>query len=99
MSIGNINTLFTQVQQPLVGQFKDNNIEGNGIWTFANGDIYEGQYRASKMHGQGAFITADGQKVRGEWKDGEFWNGTVSDKGKVYRIFKNGEYEVIRYND
>ena len=51
------------------------------------------------MHGQGAFITADGQKVRGEWKDGEFWNGIVSDKGKVYRIFKNGEYEVIRYND
>ena len=36
-----------------VGEWKDNNRNGQGTYTYANGDKYVGEYRDDKRHGQG----------------------------------------------
>jgi hypothetical protein len=44
--------------------------EGNGKYSWANGDRYEGQYVKNKKHGAGHFTGADGSHYHGEFKDG-----------------------------
>ena len=43
-----------------VGQWKDNERNGQGTYTFASGDKYVGQYRDNKRNGQGTYTFASG---------------------------------------
>ena len=36
-----------------VGEFKNGNFYGNGIYKYKNGDIYEGEYKDNKRNGKG----------------------------------------------
>ena len=42
---------------------------GQGTYTFADGDKYIGEYKDDKMNGQGTYTFADGDKYIGEYKD------------------------------
>ena len=54
-----------------VGEFKDGQMNGQGTYTFADGDKYVGEWKDGKYHGQGIFTNADGTKGHvGEWENG-----------------------------
>ena len=46
-------------------------MEGEGLFTWADGRRYEGQYLGDKKHGYGVFTWPDGRKYEGQWKDGK----------------------------
>ena len=46
-----------------------NCVNGQGTFTYANGNSYVGEYRNGKRHGQGTYTYADGGGYVGEWKD------------------------------
>jgi hypothetical protein len=65
------------------------------VFTFACGDIYDGQYQDDKMHGTGVFTFASGDIYDGQYQDGKkhgtgvytFASGTVDHDGE----WVNGE--------
>ena len=46
-------------------------MEGNGIFTWLDGRVYDGQYSQDKKHGVGVFTWPDGRKYKGDWVDGK----------------------------
>ena len=74
------------------GHYLNGKFDGQGTFTWSDGDKYVGEYKDGKRHGQGTFTWSDGDKYVGEWKDGErhgmgkitWTNGTTS-----YGPFKN----------
>ena len=50
------------------GDWVDGNIEGEGKFTFSNGDIYAGQFRDNAMT-QGVMSKANGDEYAGDFKD------------------------------
>ena len=53
------------------GQWKNNNMHGEGIYTWADGRRYEGQYEMDKKHGFGVYQWADGRIYEGNWYNGK----------------------------
>ena len=51
------------------GTFRQNNIEGNGIMKWKNGNMYQGEIKNGKMNGRGRFIPKDGIPIDGVFKD------------------------------
>ena len=49
--------------------WKNNDFNGQGIYTKLNGYKYVGQYRNGKRHGKGTHISAGGKKTVGQWKN------------------------------
>ena len=69
------------------GCIQGNCTNGQGTYTFANGDKYVGEFKDGKGHGQGTATWADGEKYVGEFKDGKkHGQGTIT--------FANGEKYV-----
>ena len=71
-----------------VGEFKDDDKNGQGTYTWADGDKYVGEYRNGKRNGLGTFTYADGDKYVGEYRNGEkngqgtyTWADGVTDVG------------------
>ena len=52
-----------------MGEFKDDKMNGRGLYTWASGDRYEGQWKDDKRNGQGIFTWTDGKRYEGEYKD------------------------------
>ena len=44
--------------------------EGRGIFSWSNGNLYEGEWKEGNKNGLGTFTYLDGSKYKGEWKDG-----------------------------
>jgi len=61
-----------------VGQFKNDEREGQGTYYFTNkpfaGDVYEGQWKNSLMHGKGTYTWQNGEKLSGTFKFHQFVN-------------------------
>mmetsp|Transcript_27862 Transcript_27862/g.31987 ORF Transcript_27862/g.31987 Transcript_27862/m.31987 type:complete len:159 (-) Transcript_27862:94-570(-) len=53
------------------GEWKDNNMEGHGVYQWKDGRRYEGQYLEDKKHGYGIYFWADGRKYEGYWAFGK----------------------------
>ncbi len=74
-----------------VGEFRDDDFNGQGTYTFANGDKHTGEYRDGKPNGQGTYTYVDGDKYVGEFRDDDF-NG----QGTFYYLadddFKGDKY-------
>ena len=51
-----------------VGEFKDGMENGQGTFTWANGDKYVGEFKYALRHGQGTYTSAKGDKYVGEFK-------------------------------
>ena len=52
------------------GQYKKHKREGQGTYTYANGDKYVGEWKEHKYHGKGTYSFADGRETTGDWKKG-----------------------------
>ena len=46
-------------------------MDGEGLYTWADGRRYQGQYVQDKKHGRGKYTWANGRSYDGEWKDGK----------------------------
>ena len=46
-------------------------MDGQGIYTFINGDKYEGKFIDGKFDGQGTYTYSNGDKYVGIWIDGK----------------------------
>jgi hypothetical protein len=53
-----------------VGEFRDNQLNGQGTITFASGSVYVGEFRDDQINGQGTFTFANGDVYVGEFRDG-----------------------------
>ena len=65
------------------GDFRDNEINGNGVFRWTNGDVYDGQMTRGKMNGVGRYTYANGQIY-----EGNYVNGVKEGKGKL--TYPNG---------
>ena len=79
------------------GEWKDDKMEGYGIYHYSNGDIYEGNWVNNKHHGQGTYKFTDGHRYVGEWKEHKmFGSGKYLDTEDVgwSGEFRNGSYHT-----
>jgi len=53
------------------GSWKDNKMDGQGTFTWADGREYVGQYKYDKKEGYGEFVWPDGKKYQGNWLSGK----------------------------
>jgi len=67
--------------------FEDNEMEGKGIYYYANGNKYEGDYKAGKMDGKGIIYCVDGRRYEGDWKDG------IKDGKGIFYFADDSRYE------
>ena len=63
-----------------------------GTYTFANGDIYDGEHKDNKANGQGTYAYASGATYVGEWLDGKR-------NGQGTYTFADGENYVGKFKD
>ena len=77
-----------------IGEVKYGEPNGQGTFTYSNGNKYEGEFKDGKPNGQGTKTWTSGGKYVGEFKNGE-QNGkgtfTFPDGTKYVGEYKNGE--------
>jgi len=71
---------------------------GQGTYTWSNGDMYVGKWKNEKRNGKGTYTWSDGSKYVGEWKNNKR-NGqgkkTLPDGGKYVGEWKiRGEWKI-----
>jgi hypothetical protein len=74
------------------GEFQHGTANGQGTYTYANGNKYVGDFKGGLFHGQGAYTYADGGTYVGEYKD-----GNVNGQGTY--TFANGEKHTGEWRD
>ena len=52
-----------------MGQYKNGEKHGVGIFVWENGNIYQGQYKEGKVNGNGVMIYHDGSSYNGNWEN------------------------------
>jgi len=77
------------------GDWKNDKMEGYGIYNYSNGDVYEGLWLDNMHHGTGKMYFTDGSRYEGEWKEhrmhgsGNYWDiNNVNWSGE----FREGQY-------
>ena len=74
-----------------VGQIENGEPNGQGTFTFHDGEKYVGEFKDGEQHGQGTLTSKEGKKFEGEWKNNKPWNGILYDKsGKRTSKYFNG---------
>ena len=81
-----------------VGGWKDGKPHGQGRYTNSPQSneykyVYVGEWKNGKKNGKGTYTGSNGGKYVGEFKDGDFWNGTTYDKnGNIIGKWVNGKW-------
>lgn len=57
-----------------LGDWYNNQKDGDGVYKYASGKVYDGEWENNKKHGEGTLTCVDGGKYRGKWKKG-VWKG------------------------
>lgn len=84
-----------------IGEWKNNKMDGEGVFFWPDGRKYTGVYKEDKKDGHGIFEWSDGRKYRGLWKngkqhgEGEFFNT----KDNIWRKGVWCEGKRISWND
>ena len=74
-----------------LGEIRNGVPEGQGTFTFSDGQKYVGEFHEGQPHGQGTETLPDGEQYEGEWKEGKEWNGKLYDTdGKIIGTYVNG---------
>ena len=47
-------------------------MHGDGVATYANGDVYTGKFEGGKRQGVGTMAYSSGQEQTGDWTNGAF---------------------------
>jgi hypothetical protein len=75
-----------------VGEIDEGVPNGQGTYTFSNGEKYVGEFKDGRSNGLGKTTTPDGRKYEGIWKNWTLWNGKQTDKdGNIIREYVNGD--------
>jgi hypothetical protein len=67
-------------QEYYEGEWKEDKMNGMGVYHYSNGDIYEGEFKNDMHHGNGKYYFTDGSKYDGDWKEhrmhgtGKYWD-------------------------
>lgn len=77
------------------GEWKEDKMEGYGIYHYSNGEVYEGNWLNNMHHGQGTYKFTNGTCYIGEWENHRM-NGPgkyiyLNQKG-FEGVFTNGEF-------
>ena len=77
--------------------------DGQGTFTYPNGEKYEGDWKNGKYNGQGTYTWSDGEKYEWEFKDGNP-NGqgtmTLTDGTKGIGEFREGQpWNMSHYDE
>ena len=67
-------------------------MNGNGIYSFKNGDVYVGEYRDNQKNGKGVYTRCDGESYNGHFRDGKKHGNGIS-------IYKDGSYYNGKYRN
>lgn len=59
------------------GTFEHNVFHGTGVYTWADGALYDGAWYVGRMHGDGRYVDKDGVVWRGRFVNGKYDNGRV----------------------
>ena len=65
-----------------IGEWKEDNMNGQGVMVYMNGDTYDGQWTNNLRNGQGTEKMADGVKYIGKWS-----NDNRNGLGVEYYVF------------
>ena len=58
------------------GYWENNYRQGEGVFTYANGDVYSGWFRFGNKEGTGTYYSAaTNMKLTGEWKENKIVSG------------------------
>ena len=89
-----------KLQTKFEGEIKDGGPNGQGTFTYLNGNKYVGETMDGTRHGQGTITFSSGDEYIGEWKGGTF-NGlgtyTFSDGEKFEGEFKELGTSINRF--
>ena len=58
-------------------EHKDDKSDGQGTYTFANGDKYVGDIKNGKWNGQGTYTFSNGSKHVGIWENNKLWTKNI----------------------
>lgn len=72
------------------GEWADDEMSGEGVMRYKNGNVYAGVLRRSVKHGPGKMTWASGDTYEGEWEE-----GLLHGRG-VFKYADKGEYDGRR---
>ncbi len=70
----------TSGQEYYEGEWKEDKMDGRGVYHYSNGDIYDGEWKENLSHGPGKYYFTDGSRYEGEWHlhrmhgAGQYWD-------------------------
>jgi hypothetical protein len=81
------------------GQWKDGKLDGDAVWTHANGSAYEGQWKGGKKTGCGIYTWRDGTTFLGEYQDDIRSHGRlISPDGTPLNTIESTKTRELVYN-
>lgn len=57
------------IREEYKGTWKEDKMDGFGIYKYISGAIYTGEWKEDKHHGKGVYEFPDGSVYEGEWKN------------------------------